>query len=280
MALTPGSTSYSGDTAIYNVSSGSWNHTTLTGEDSLWVHVALYGSAGRVVTGITFNGDAMTLAKSVVSTDTQYQSCWYYIVNPDIGTYAIEVTYNGTGYGAGGAIAFTGTRTSSPLGTTDSLEYSGTNPSKSITTILSKSYVLQGMSISNVTPQTVTMGDGETKLYDFNPGSGWRGQSTYKGTLEYGSYTMSETFSNSTSCVMALVEVKSQITDIAYTLTVAVGSFILTGVAAILGETARKIIVSVGSFVLTLKDFLIDKTKYTFKSKNTSTWSFKDKEDY
>lgn len=205
MALTPGSTSNSGTSVLYGQPSGSWSHTTLAGENSLWVHVSLHNA---LVTGITFNSVAMTLAAT--KTTGTYTSCWYYLVNPDIGTYNITVSEDADGYGAAGGIAFKGTDTDSPLGVTGTANGSGTNPTKTVTTTVDNSYVMQGCYGSGEgTTNTITTGSGETDIYKINnQGNKAAIQASYKSTTTAGSYTMSTTFSVSCVWAIAVIEVK------------------------------------------------------------------------
>jgi hypothetical protein len=55
------------------------------------------------------------------------------------------------------------------------------------------------------------------------------------------------------------------------------GSFTLTGIDVLLG-TLLNFVAGVGSFLLTMKDILTKRTKYTFKTKNTTTWTFKNRD--
>lgn len=211
MALIVGSTSNSGTSALYNTSTGgSWSHTTLSGEDSLWVHVGVYNAQ---VSGITFNGELLTSATSYQV--GVYRSYWFYRVNPDIGTYNITVTYDGatTGYGAGGAIAFSGTDTADPMGANAGNVFSGpgynNNPNQTFNSTVDNSYILQGAIGSGEGADTsVTPGANETEIYEVMTANKQIHQSSYKATTDPGSVTMSETLSQAvTVWVIAIVEV-------------------------------------------------------------------------
>lgn len=68
-----------------------WNYTTVAASDPfLTLDVHLFGNA--TVTGLTFNGDALTLigVRSAAG-NTHRVECWG-LVNPDIGTYVVSVT--------------------------------------------------------------------------------------------------------------------------------------------------------------------------------------------
>lgn len=93
--------------------------------------------ASNTVSGITFNGDALTYhsrhACSPVSTIE-----WWYLINPDVATANMVVTVTGAEQFAGGATVVTGAHQTTPLGT---VTYNGTgstcattaNPSITIT---------------------------------------------------------------------------------------------------------------------------------------------------
>ena len=255
MALTPSSTSNSGRTELYNTSSGSWEHTTVTDENSLWVHIGVHNTT---VTGITFNGDALT--EAVESTDGTYRSYWYYVVNPDIGTYSIAVTYAGTGYGAGGAIAFSGTDTSSPLGVTGTATGTGTNPTKTVTSTEDDSYVLQGTyGTGEAQANAVAPGVDETEFYEVNTANYAIMQASRKITTSAGSYGMSETLSVSvTAWAMAVVEVKVKIDPVAYSMETSTHSVTITPVNSAI-TSARTMFVETLSIIITPIDGILKK---------------------
>lgn len=115
-----------------------WSHTC-TGASLLVVTVG--ESRTVTVTGVTYNGDALTKAIED-NTGTPYASIWY-IVNPDEGVHNIIVTYSSaiTIPRAGGA-SFIGTDTSSPLGATHNNNGTAQNKSIDITTTQAGSVII------------------------------------------------------------------------------------------------------------------------------------------
>lgn len=115
-----------------------WSHTCT---DATLLVVTVAESRAVTVTGVTYNGDALTLAIED-NTGTPYASIWYR-VNPDAGAHDIVVTYSSaiTVPRAGGA-SFKGTDTSSPLGATANESGSAAAKSIDITTTMAGSAVI------------------------------------------------------------------------------------------------------------------------------------------
>jgi hypothetical protein len=118
-----------------NTSSISWSHTCTGNQRVLTVGVTV--SPGSIsVSGITYNGDPLTLATNGRQAGTNVSTELWYLVNPDAGAaYTVAVTLSGTAYAVrAGAVSFrnasqdanplstvakqTGTSTSSALNVT------------------------------------------------------------------------------------------------------------------------------------------------------------------
>lgn len=91
----------------------SWSHTCTGNNRFLAVDVALL-SVGQTVTGITYNGVAMTLigAQTTVSSVGRVES--WGLANPASGTNTIEVTLSGSIASAGCAVSYSGVQQTSP----------------------------------------------------------------------------------------------------------------------------------------------------------------------
>lgn len=103
------------------VNSLTFSHTVTGSNTILLVGASLRHDTGtgKTVTGVTFNGDAMTL----VDQDTnnwggqEYTSLWR-LVNPDAGTHDIVVTYSDVcDYAIAGGVSYTGVDQTAPIGT-------------------------------------------------------------------------------------------------------------------------------------------------------------------
>jgi hypothetical protein len=90
---------------------------TCTGSDMvLFVNVGCVGDSASV-TGVTYNGDAMTAVFDVDAANSYNASGWV-LANPDTGTHDIVVTYVGDRtYKCICAVSFTGANTTTPIGT-------------------------------------------------------------------------------------------------------------------------------------------------------------------
>lgn len=93
----------------------SWNHTCTGANGFLGVDVSLLSVAGTIVTGITYNGVALTLigVKSSISGACRVE-CWR-LVNPATGTHSIAVTLSAGIASAGTAVSYANVNQSSPV---------------------------------------------------------------------------------------------------------------------------------------------------------------------
>jgi len=92
--------------------------TTAAGDDLLTVGCGL-----DTVTGITFNGSALT---QKVLENTVFTSALYYKVNPSITTANVVVSQSSTWEISSGAIRFSGTNTGNPFGITNHAQSNST----------------------------------------------------------------------------------------------------------------------------------------------------------
>lgn len=118
---------------------------TCTGSNLVLVVVATIQGNAATVTGITYNGVAMTLGKKGGPDADNNQVYLFYLANPATGTNNIVITYSGNAspvFGAG--ISYTGANVSSPLGAIGSTNDSVQNPSHSLTTSFVNSFIVDG----------------------------------------------------------------------------------------------------------------------------------------
>lgn len=120
MAIAIDAVSNSG--ALQTVASATYSHTIAAANELLVV-----GGAGRtsdvnkanlVITGVTYNGVALTSIKATQqdSTGASFRSELWYIYNPSTGANNVVVTWTGTlVYGGSAAASFSGVATSSPI---------------------------------------------------------------------------------------------------------------------------------------------------------------------
>ena len=109
-----------------------WAHTVNGSERLLVVGVSFNPGAGRNVSSVTYNGAAMTAAGNRAGSNDEIAI--YYLVNPDLGTNNVVVTFNTSVTEAvAGAISLTGVDQAAPIGTFASNTTSSSNASVSVT---------------------------------------------------------------------------------------------------------------------------------------------------
>lgn len=104
-------TSYGNNGPGFDTTTATWSHTC-SGDNRILM-VFVYGHTEDVTTGVTYNGDALTLINKVM--DNYRWLYLYYLVAPDTGTHNIVVT-NSTGSGIlGMAASYTDVNQTSPI---------------------------------------------------------------------------------------------------------------------------------------------------------------------
>lgn len=146
-----------------------WSHTC-TGDNRLLV-VTVGESRNVTVTGVTYNGVALTKAKELDGGGggNDYASIWY-LIAPDTGTNDIVVTYSGsiTVPRAGGA-SFTNALQTAVLGATNSVGGTAQNKSLALTTTEDGSVIIEcigalGGIHTPTAGQTVINTDGNNRI--------------------------------------------------------------------------------------------------------------------
>lgn len=195
MAIAKTSSSNSGLSNLYGVASGSWAHDHSSG-NVLIVGVALYN---QTVTGITFNGDAMTLAKSSVAGARKIYL--YYLINPDSGSHDVEVTYAGAaGYGCGGAVSFSGVDTDDLIDVSGEDTANSMNAHVEITTTEANTMVVDCVGTNGLWDTGApTIGTGQTAIMNLETGNGDQHLMSYKAFASAGAALMEWTGVGSTT---------------------------------------------------------------------------------
>lgn len=143
-------------TVEYNTGTGTvtYSHTVSTGASVLIVGVSMSSSGGgaSLPSGVTFNGDALTLATSL-DTNTRASSLWYRI-NPDITTANVVITpahSNDKGV-TSAAINFSGTDTTDPIGNVNTAGQSAgsfTSSTVSVTSTSASNWVIDYLGLED-----------------------------------------------------------------------------------------------------------------------------------
>lgn len=146
----------------------SWSHTCAA-DATLLVVLAANREKGLSVTGITYNGTALTKAiRNQEPNEDGAVEIWY-LENPDSGTNTVAVTWSDTNEDRDHvAASFKNTDTSSPLDQTASADGTNATPSVSITPT-TDNQVIVGVAFHE-TNKGLTVGSGETDLYGLDLG--------------------------------------------------------------------------------------------------------------
>lgn len=161
-------------------SSLSWSHTLGSGANILIVNVAGETATGNfgnsVVTGVTYNGVAMTKiaeAGNNGGSNATHVSMWVLIGAslPAVGAHTVAVTYTGsTTSQAGGGMSFKGVKPQAAEASNSSGFNGNATPSVNITTITANALLVASYGSQNTPNATSTTGD--TRAFSAVPGAG------------------------------------------------------------------------------------------------------------
>ena len=177
---------------------------TCSGSDLVLVVATAYVDPS-IVSGVTYNGSAMT--KSIERNDGDYLNCQlWYIIDPSTGANNIVATHTNTGTMKVFGVSLTGAKTSDPIDVTGSeTNGAGTDPSLAVTTNNANSILVDVVT----SPGAVyTVGASQTEIDNVLSNS-HTGAASYESGGAAGSYTMSwsEGGSNTSShCILAVNE--------------------------------------------------------------------------
>lgn len=134
------------DTSVdtsYNVSVSSltFSHTTSGTERLLVVNAGLWTNSGKTVTGVTYNGTAMTLVDNGAA-DANNNCYMYYLINPDSGTHDVVISASGTCDLWGASASYNGVNQLAPLGDTNKSNGSGDPLTGTVTTTEANSWII------------------------------------------------------------------------------------------------------------------------------------------
>jgi len=162
-----------------------------------------------IVSGVTYNGDALT--KVIDRNDADYANCSIWrIVAPDTGTHDIVVSHSNSSTVKVYGVAFTGVDQSSPTGATTGDTGTGTTASKAITTTKNGSVIISTLSRAGASDGSngPTAGTGQTNIADNLFGNSHWGAGTYESKTTVGADTQSWTWTGSQIWSMVSIEIK------------------------------------------------------------------------
>lgn len=156
-ADTPGNSSTEGATSL------TFAYTCAGANRLLCVGVAIYNGNGTEVTGVTYNGVAMTSAGSVLGSAADEVTIWY-LVAPATGSNNVVVSFDNAVSGAvAGAINFTNVHQTTPTGSFVSATGTSTAPSVNASSE-SGGMVLDVLGVAP--SKTATVGAGQTERWN------------------------------------------------------------------------------------------------------------------
>lgn len=183
-----------------------YSHTT-SGSDRILFTFGI--KTGNNVTGVTYNGVAMTQLAAYQSAQSLLDYV-YYIVAPATGANNIVWSASGSGTFVTGSVSYTGVNQTTPIPTTtNSSTATNINFSHSITTTLSNSWALAFSRDSDGAALTLSTGIKRV----FNDANGCNGLDS-NGTVSVGTYTFVGTYSAGTpSTDVVLAELAATVTS-------------------------------------------------------------------
>jgi len=201
MALTVDTTT-SQDNSTTSSSTVTWTHVNHADADL--IVVAIPCSQGDAAVSVTYNGDALTLAKKGTATSwSSGTSEIWYKVNPATGSNTMVITHTSSkAYYYGSAISFIGADTSDPIGADNSATGDVQNKSVTLTTEQGDSYVVDCLASQG----NVQTPDGTQT--DFSAVSGNR-MCSYKDADTQGENGTSWTAAASNNHILIIVEIRS-----------------------------------------------------------------------
>lgn len=126
-----------------------FTHVCGVGASVLWVFLRADTAA---VTGVTYNGVAMTLATSVTATGNYYL---FYLINPAAGSHTVSIAVSGSSVG-GGSASYTGTNTTGIPDATNTGATSGTTLTTAVTTVADNCLAVVGVADRSGTNPTAS----------------------------------------------------------------------------------------------------------------------------
>lgn len=183
--------------AANGVTSLTYSHTVSGSDRLLIVWVSWYHTIA-FITGVTYNGVAMTEIPSGSANSSNYQIAGYYLVSPALGTNNVVINFSQSIFGTGaGSLSFTGVDQTNPLGTAVAATGGTSTPSVTVSANAGE-IVSDGLCI--IHNGTLTVGGGQTQQWNAIDSGG---NIKYAGSTEAGAASTTMSWSNSTAQLWA-----------------------------------------------------------------------------
>ena len=159
-----------------NVTSVTVSHTVSGSNTILFVSVGTKdGGGGAAVSGVTYNGVAMTNITTQNISSAYYQDLWY-LINPSTGTNNIVASFGGVSADQAvvSAASYTGVLQISPLTTANTNQNSSANSlSSTVTTSVDNSFVVSSVAFDGDGSNQPAVAGGETQRDVISPNTIW-----------------------------------------------------------------------------------------------------------
>lgn len=169
-----------GDSGLPTTGPLTWTHTIVSNTNGILL-VALGANASGRITGVTYNGDAMTLIGSEVTDSNAGTLNWYGILTPDTGGNTVSVSLSESTFIRSASVAYTGVQQVLPSSTTSKInQANATSQQIDVTTVGNPSAIVLfnragGGVLSAGTGQTIRATNSDTfkigdSVYSLTPG--------------------------------------------------------------------------------------------------------------
>jgi len=237
----------------------SWSHTCTGTDRILLVGATGYYTSGgpRSVTGITYNGVALTKINSINGTAdgiSQSNDLWY-LVAPATGSNTITITWSGAAqYASGSGMSYTGVAQTSPIDSNATGQSSSTGSGAATSLTLSTTVVNASCwVVGYVEARGGVISAGTATTLRGKNDSAYTSGGDSNGTVSTGSQSLQWTSTSGAWPGGVIASIK--ISGTAYTVVAALGTFTLTGIDAAL-KAGLNMIAALGTFTLTGIDAL------------------------
>ena len=203
MALAVDASSSSSGTGV---SSNTWAHTVSGTNRLLVVGVGFYRNVNSFISGITYNGVALSAVTGAATNSANYYVDLWYLIAPATGANNIVVTYGGGApfENGCGAVSFTEAHQTTPYGTP--MTGTGTSTSPSVTVSSGTGEIVMD-TLLIVHNGTLSVGAGQTARWN---NIGPAGFNKYAGSTEPGDASTVMNWSNTNATDWAMTAINIQ----------------------------------------------------------------------
>ena len=189
------------------VPSLTWSHVSSGTDRLLLVEVSTEEAA--VITGITYNGIALTLGVANSDAGSNLRSEIWYLISPPVGTYNIIVSLSPNAYISAGAETVVNVDTSSPIGNTQTASGSDNTPTQTLVTGFTNSLVFDSLATA-LTPILYVVGPGQSENWSITANGNTRqgASSVEQAGTTPDNVVMDWTMTQSTDWVVSSIEIK------------------------------------------------------------------------